>query len=114
MSTCFVALVHLRGRVNLSVECSCAALCSVAQVCPTLCDPWTAALQAPLSIGFSRREHWSGLPCPPPGGLPNPGIKARAPALREDSLQTEPPGKPRKFIVLYLNFNLKLCLTELL
>ena len=35
---------------------------------------WTIALQAPLSVGFSRQEHWSRLPCPPPGDLPNPGI----------------------------------------
>ena len=44
------------------------------QLRPTLCDP-TVAHQAPLSIGFSRQEYWSGLPCPPPGDLPNPGIK---------------------------------------
>ena len=37
--------------------------------------PWTVASQAPLSVGFSRHEHWSGLPCPPPGDLPDPGIK---------------------------------------
>ena len=36
---------------------------------------WTAAHQAPLSMDFSRREYWSGLPCPPPGDLPNPGIE---------------------------------------
>ena len=36
---------------------------------------WTVARQAPLSIAFSRHEYWSGLPCPPPGDLPNPGIK---------------------------------------
>ena len=36
--------------------------------------PWTIACQAPLSMGFSRQEYWSGLPCPPPGSLPNPGI----------------------------------------
>ena len=36
---------------------------------------WTAALQAPLSMGFSRQENWSGLPCPPPGSLPDPGIE---------------------------------------
>ena len=36
---------------------------------------WTAACQAPLSMGFSRQEHWSGLPCPPPGDLPDPGIE---------------------------------------
>ena len=37
---------------------------------------WTVALQAPLSVGFSRQEHWSGLPCPPPGDLPDPGAEA--------------------------------------
>ena len=41
------------------------------QSCPTLC----VARQASLSMGFSRREHWGGLPCPPPGDLPDPGIK---------------------------------------
>ena len=35
---------------------------------------WTIARQAPLSMGFSRQEYWNGLPCPPPGDLPNPGI----------------------------------------
>ena len=40
--------------------------------------PWTAARQAPLSMGFSRQESWSGLPCPPPGDLPNPGIEPGA------------------------------------
>ena len=42
------------------------------QLCGTL---WTVALQAPLSMGFSRQEYWSGLPRPPPGDLPNPGIE---------------------------------------
>ena len=45
--------------------------------------------------GFPRQEHWSGLPCPPPGDLPNPGIEPRSTALQEDSLPTEPPGKPK-------------------
>ena len=36
---------------------------------------WIVAHQAPLPMGFSRQEYWSGLPCPPPGGLPNPGIE---------------------------------------
>ena len=52
--------------------------------------PWTVACQAPLSMGFSRQEYLSGLPCPPPGDLPNPGIKPRFPALQADSLPTEP------------------------
>ena len=40
--------------------------------------PWTVACQAPLSMGFSRQEYWSGLPCPPPGDLPDPGIKPKS------------------------------------
>ena len=45
-------------------------------------------------MGFSRQEYWSGLPCPLPWDLPNPGIKLRSSALRVDSLLSEPPGKP--------------------
>ena len=46
--------------------------------------PWTVARQAPLSMGFSRQEYWNGLPFPPPGNLPNPGIKPRFPVLQVD------------------------------
>ena len=56
---------------------------------------WTVAHQAPLSMGFSRQEYWSGLPCPAPGDLPNPGIEPRSPALQVDSLTSEPPEKPK-------------------
>ena len=45
------------------------------QLCLTLCDPMDCRPQTPLSMGFSGQEHWSGLPCPPPGLLPNPGIE---------------------------------------
>ena len=51
--------------------------------------PWTVALQAPLSMGFSRQEYWSGLPFPPPGDLPGPGMEPASPmspALQADSL----------------------------
>ena len=48
---------------------------SVAQSCPTLCDPVDCSRQAPLSMGFSRQEHWSGLLVPPTGDLPDPGIE---------------------------------------
>ena len=61
---------------------------------------WTVARQAPLSMGFSRQEYWSGLPCCPPGDLPNPGIKPRSPALQEDSLSAELPGKPLLKVLL--------------
>ena len=53
----------------------------------SLCDP--------LSMGFSRQEYWSGLPCPPPGDLVNPGIKSTSPTLQADCLPSEPPGKPK-------------------
>ena len=48
--------------------------------------PWTVAHQAPLSMGFSRQEYWSGLPSPSPGHLPNPAIEPVSPALQTDSL----------------------------
>ena len=57
----------------------------------------TIALQAPLSLGFSRQEYWSGLPCPLPGDLPNPGIKLMSLSLvhwQVGSLPLVPPGKP--------------------
>ena len=57
--------------------------------------PWTVACQAPLSMGFSRQEYWSGLPGPPPEDLPYPGIEPMSPALQVDSLPSEPPGMPR-------------------
>ena len=60
--------------------------------------PWTVAHKAPLSMGFSRQEYWSGLPFPSPGDLPNPGIKPRSPALRADALTSEPSGKPLRKI----------------
>ena len=66
----------------------------VAKSSPTLVTPWTAARQAPLSMGFSRQEYWSGFPCPPPGDLPDPGIKLQSPARQTDSFPSEPFGNP--------------------
>ncbi len=60
-----------------------------------LTTPWTAAYQAPPSMGFSRQEYWSGLSCPPPGDLPNTGIKPKPPTLQANSLLSEPPGKTK-------------------
>ena len=64
----------------------------VAQSCPTLCDPMD--YQAPLSMGLSRQEYWSGLPFPSPRDLPDPGIEPRSPAFQADALTAKPPGKP--------------------
>ena len=49
------------------------------QSCPTLCDLWIVSRQAPLSMGFFGQEYWSGLPCLPPGDLPDTGIKPKSP-----------------------------------
>ena len=57
---------------------------------------WTVACQAPLSTGFSKQEYWSGLPCPPPGDLPDPGIEPMSPSCIAGRFFTdEPPGKPK-------------------
>ena len=57
--------------------------------------PWTVARQAPLSTWFPRQEHLNGLPFPPPGDLPDPGIKPECPALAGGFFTSEPPGKPK-------------------
>ena len=62
-------------------------------VVPDSVTPWTEALQASLSIGFSRQGYWSGLPFPFPGELPDLGIQHGFPALQVDSLSSELPGK---------------------
>ena len=54
---------------------------------------WTISHQAPLSMGFSKQEYWNRLSRPPPGDLPNPGIKPTFPALAGRFFTTEPSGK---------------------
>ena len=68
--------------------------CSVLRLFVT---PWNVAYQAPLSMGFSRQEYWSGLPFPSSGDLPNPGIELWYPALQADALPSEPPGKMGRY-----------------
>jgi len=61
---------------------------------PLFATPWTVAHQALLSMGFFRQEYWSGLLFPPPGDLPDPGIKPRSPVLKADSLPLSHQGSP--------------------
>ena len=70
------------------------ALC--AQSCLTLCGPMDCALQAPLFMGFSRQEYWSGFPFASPGDLPNPvlGTEPKSPAWQADSLPLGHLGNP--------------------
>ena len=65
---CIIYMLYM----YISSLCVCA---KSLQWCSTLCNPQTVACQAPLSMGFSRQEYWSGLPYPPPGDLPDPGIE---------------------------------------
>ena len=74
---------------------------TVTRSCLTLATRWTVARQAPPSMGFSRQEYWSGLPCSPPGDLPDPGLEPGSSSLQADSLPSEPPGKPH--MILYNN-----------
>ena len=83
--------------ITVHISCVC-VLCHFSCVWPFV-TLWTIARQAPLSMGFSRQEYWSGLPYPPPGYLPDPGMEPAtpaSPALQADSFPTEPPGKPCK------------------
>ena len=78
-------------------HCITFSLCLVTQSCPLFVTPWTAAHLASLSIGFSRQEYGCGLPFPPPGDLPDPGIEPMSPvspALQADSLPAEPLPAP--------------------
>ena len=81
----------------------CLCVCASVSMCVCVCvlspiwlfvTPWTAALQAPLSMGLPRQQYWSGLPCPPPGDLPEPEIKPMSPALADRFFPAEPLGKP--------------------
>ena len=58
----------------------------VTQPCPALCNPMAVVHRAPLSMGFSRQEYWSGLPFPSPGDLPDPGIVPGSSVLQVGSL----------------------------
>ena len=72
-------------------------MCSVTSVISDSVIPWTVAHQTPLSMGFSRQEYWSGLPCLPPGNLPNLGIESKSPVspiLQVDSLLLSHQGSP--------------------
>ena len=78
---------------NQRIACLCAQLLSGVQLFAT---PWTVSCQVPLSMGFSWQEHWSVLPFPPPGDLPDPRIKPSSPTspgLQVDSFTTEPPWR---------------------
>ena len=79
--------------------CMCVHACTLSLI-QLFVTPWTGAHQAPLSMEFSRQEYWSGVPCPPPGDLPDSGIETLSScvsSVASESLTTSPPGKPWRF-----------------
>ena len=76
-------------------------------ICSVMSDsfrtPWTVVYQAPLSTGFSKQEYQSGLPCPPLGDHPHPGIELTSPTLAGRFFTTELPGKPHNFFTQLIN-----------
>ena len=64
----------------------------------SIATPWIVTQQAPLSMGFSRPEYWSGSPFPPPGDLPDPGMEPMSPSLAGGLFTTEPPGTALKLL----------------
>ena len=89
-------LHHLESPINYYC-------CSATKSCLTLCNPWTIACKAALSMGLSRQEYWSGFPCPPPGDLSNPGMEPVSLvsfALQADSLSTAPPEESMLLLLL--------------
>ena len=91
--------IHYRKKKLSFLNCGkihmCCAVFSRSVVSDSL---WAHGLQPARLLcpwGFSRQECWSGLPCPPPGDLPRPGVEPRSPAWQEDSLPVEPPRKPQ-------------------
>ena len=80
------------GQIERGTDINIPCCCLVAKSCLILCHPIDCTHQAPLSMGFPRQEHWSGLPFPSPGGLLDPGIESASPPLQGDSLPQSHQG----------------------
>ena len=92
--------------------CVCTCTCvqrhfSHAQLFVTL---WTIAHQAPLSMGFSRQEYWSGLPCSPPGNLPDPGIRPASLMSSALAVGFWPLAPPGKYVYIYKHTHVCICM----
>ena len=100
-SSHWMFVIYLSGvhSEESMVSCVCVCVCAhVQSIVLTLATPWTAAHQAPLSMEFSRKEYWTGLPCPPPGDLSKPGIESASltsPALAGWCFTSWAAGKPQ-------------------
>ena len=102
----FILFIYLFTHISYCATLSCSVMSNSA-------TPWTIARQAPLSLKFSRQEYWSGLPGPPPGDRPNPGIKPRSPALQSYSFTLWAIRGARTFVTTFTQnhqvLNLQTC-----
>ena len=96
--------------IIFSVQCICACF-QLLQSCLTLCDPIDYSPPGSSSMGFSGQEHWSRLPCPHPGDLPDSGTEPRSPALQADTLLLSHGGSTKRrelafrlFLILHLEY----------
>ena len=90
---CVCVCVYVRACVCVCARARASGLCH-SVVSDSFVTSWTVAHQAPLSMGFSRQEYWSGLPFPPRENLSDPGTKPVSRALEGKFFTSEPPGKP--------------------
>ena len=102
----------LMDRKRLQYWLRCAVQCLAAQSWSTFCDPRLQAARLLCPWRFFRQEYWSGLPYPPVGDHPNPGIKSKSPTLQTNSLPSEPPAKPKNTGVGSLSFLQGIFLTQ--
>ena len=98
---------HIYSIFFKKLHSVCACVLSCISCVWFFATPWTVVHQASLSTGFSRQEYQNGLPCPPPGGLPDPGIEpvscvSCTVGIACEFCPTEPPGKPRILLALSL------------
>ena len=94
--TLFLGMSHYNNTEKIIWELCIHEVCSVLSRVQLFVVSWRVTHQAPLSMEFSRQKYWSGLPFPPPGDLPNPGIKPASlisPALADKFFTTVPSGK---------------------
>ena len=92
VQTSILQLFHCLGILGKVILYTCVRVCVCVKSLSSVRlfeTPWTVAYQAPLSMGFSRQEYWSGLPFPSPGDRPNPGIKPGSPTFQTDTLTSE-------------------------
>ena len=85
---------NLQVLTGKDIHSMCGVVVLHAQLCLTICNPWTVVCQAPLSMEVSRQECWNGLPFHSSGDRPDTGIEPGSPALQADSLPSDPSGKP--------------------